>query len=111
DPGGGHVHAEGQRPVAASRLEVGEDPVLAGCGDGERDGPGAVGGQARVDVLEPGQVAADHDQVQVLVVGGGVAGDGLVVRSEDLEPELSRHAGAEAGCRRDETVATVDHLQ
>ena len=61
----------------------------------ERRRPGAVGAERRVDVLEAGEVAADDDQVQPLLVLDVVAVTGCAVRAGDRERERDR-----AGRRR-----------
>ncbi|MFD0591939.1 hypothetical protein ACFQZ4_04685 [Catellatospora coxensis] len=64
-----------------------------------------------MDVLEPGQVPADHDQVQVLVVGGGVRGDRRPVGSEDPEPQRLRLRGRQLRRQRLQAVAVLGDLQ
>ena len=68
------------------RREVGEHPPGAG-GEVQRDAPDAVGTELGVHVLVAGQVAADRDEVQVLVVAHRVVGDGGAVRPQDAEGE------------------------
>ena len=90
EPGGHEVGDHAPRP----RCEV------------EVDRPGAVGGQLGVHVLVPGEVAAHHHEVELLVVLHLVVEHGLAVRTLDLE---GQRVGAVRARRRrgDEPVAAV----
>ena len=82
--GHGEVGAEDVVLAVGARHEVGEQPPAAG-GQVERRRPDAVVAEHRVHVLEAGEVAADGDQVQVLVVGDVERGDRRTVGVEDAE--------------------------
>ncbi|MFC7759655.1 hypothetical protein ACFQY4_17795 [Catellatospora bangladeshensis] len=108
----GQVDAERQALAAGGGLEVGEQPVLPGaCTGVQRDLPDAAGAQGGVHVLEAGQVPADHDQVQVLVVGRGVGGDRGAVGSEDPEPQRLRLRGRQLRRQRLQAVAVLGDLK
>ena len=74
-------------PIAARRIEVGEQPPRSG-GPIQPGGPRAVGGQLGVDVLNAGVVAADRDQVRP-VVRRVVGSDRLAAR-----PKMRKRTGA-----------------
>jgi hypothetical protein len=64
-----------------------------------------------VQVLVAGQVAAHHDQVQVLVVGRRVRGDRVAVRAGDPEREVGPGPDVQSGGDRREAVAVLGHLE
>jgi hypothetical protein len=69
------------------------------------------GVEPRVGVLEPGQVAPHHDEVEVLVVRAGVAAHWLVVRADHPERQGSPPAGRRARVVKDQPVAALGDLQ
>jgi hypothetical protein len=109
--GAGHKQVGAQDEwLAARRLEVREHPPRTG-GQVDLGAPLARRRvQHRVHVLEAGQVAADHDQVQVALVPLVVRRDRVAVRVADRERQpLS--AGGEPGLGEQERVPVGRSLQ
>ena len=84
----GQIGAEGQ-PVVTLGDDIGEHPVGPGRRGVHRGGPHPGGlVEDGVQVLEARQVAAHHDQVELLAVGQLVRGHGSLVRAGDQQPDL-----------------------
>src|SRR5205807_8061673 len=81
--------------LTATRDEVGEDSIITGAGEVEGDAPGSGLVEYWMHMLECGHIAADHDEVQILVVAADVAGDGCAVAIQDAKPQrkIRRRSG------------------
>ena len=75
----GDEEVGGQRLLLTVDREVGEGAVDAGHVEPDRHGPGPGRVHLRMQVAEPGAVAADDDQVHAPLVQLVELGDGLAV--------------------------------
>ena len=108
--GDGEIGAQGD-PVVPDRGEIGEHPVLAGLGQVQRHGPGAVRGPGRVHVLEPGQVPANHDEMQFLVVRDLVGSDRPAVGPENPKVDRDLRPGGQRTFTELQRVAVLGRHQ
>ena len=87
--------------------EVGEQAIGAGGGEPDARGPGAVGAQLGVEVLEAGQIAPGDDQVHALLVRDVEVAHRAAVRAGDPEAQRLGAAAVELRVGDDDPHAVL----